>query len=146
MGETRLEYLERLLGDSADKHAKEIQAAHAKVGDLHAAIKSCAKSEHHSSLEKRIDYLEKFIGESADKAEQSKKDILGHRKDFADHKTSMETRLEYVERNLGDSSDRHTQEIRAAHAKLGDLHVAIKSCAKSDHHSSLEHRLNHLER
>ena len=34
--ETHLEYIESMLADSADKHAKDIEAAKSGLGDLHA--------------------------------------------------------------------------------------------------------------
>lgn len=140
--ETRLEYLESLLGDNADKHAQEIADAKSKLGDLHAALKSCARSDHHVGLEKRMDYLEKFLGESADKQEQELKE---HKKGAEGHKTNMETRLEFLERMIGDSADKHAKELAEAKNKLGDLHAAVKSCAKTDHHASLEQRMDYLE-
>ena len=51
--ETRLEYMEVLLGDSADKHANEIGAAHTKMAALHSSLESCANKDHHMSLETR---------------------------------------------------------------------------------------------
>ena len=56
-----------MLGDSAEKHAKEIEAANEKLKDLHAALKTCAKTEHHATLEERMKFVEKLLGESADK-------------------------------------------------------------------------------
>merc|ERR1719157_352983 len=101
--ETRLEYLESLLGDTADRHAQSIEDAKAQLGDVRAALDSCAKTEHHCSLDQRVGYLEGFLGESADKHEE--------------HKTTMETRLEYMESLFGNSADKHAKEIEEAHAK-----------------------------
>merc|ERR1719272_1897161 len=90
--ETRLEYIEGMLGDSADKHAKEIEhlsSSHAaKLADLHLAVSVCAKTDHHVTLEQRLDFLERTLGESA---EQSLKEIDTGKSALESHKTSMET-------------------------------------------------------
>merc|ERR1719305_340385 len=100
--------------------------------DLHSAIQSCVKTDHHTSMEQRLNTLEKVIGESADKHDN--------------HKTTMETRLEYIEGLIGDSADKHVKEIAAAKEKMKDLHSAIQSCVKTDHHTSMEQRVNYLEK
>ena len=46
----------------------------------------------------------------------------------------------------GDSADEHSKEIEAAHPRLVDLHDAIQKCAKSEHHNSLEQRMDYLEK
>merc|ERR1719469_1331578 len=58
----RMAFVEKLRGDSADKHTKEIEA-------LKQAHSKHAKSldEHHATVEQRIDYVEKMLGDSADK-------------------------------------------------------------------------------
>jgi len=56
--EGRLKYLEDLIGDNADKHWKEIQAAHKKLGSIDDAVSSCAKAEQHDHLHKRLAALE----------------------------------------------------------------------------------------
>jgi len=131
--ETRLEFLEGLLGDSAEKHASEIDAAKNRMADLHAAIASCAKTDHHASLETRMEYLENVLGESADKHD-------GLNQKHAAHKTAMEQRLEYIEAMLGDAADKHSKELNAAKSKLGGVDQAIGAAAKS------EQRVNYLER
>jgi hypothetical protein len=56
--EGRLRYLEDLIGDNADKHWKEIQAAQKKLGSLDGAVDACAKAEQHDHLHKRLAALE----------------------------------------------------------------------------------------
>jgi len=144
--ETRLKFIEDLIGDNADKHSKEIDAAKSKLGDLDKAIAACAKQEHHSSLEERVNYLESFIGESADKHAKALKDLQDHKATFVEHKETMETRLEYLEALIGDNADKHWKEIEAAKNKLGDLDKAIAASAKHDHLQSIEERMNFLEK
>merc|ERR1719281_629506 len=52
--EKRMEFIERTIGESADKLSK------------------VATVDGHASLEGRLDYLEKFLGESADNHEEHK--------------------------------------------------------------------------
>ena len=62
--ETRLEYMEALLGDSADEHAEEIEAAHAKMVDLHSVLESCANKDQRMSLETRLGYMAALLGDA----------------------------------------------------------------------------------
>lgn len=129
--ETRLEYIEAMIGDNADKHAGEIEKAKGRTGSLEAAIRKCAAHDHVSGMEKRVDYLEKCLGESADNHDN--------------HKANMEQRLEYIEALVGDNADKHWKEIQAANGKLGDVHAALKQCAKAETHGEVEKRLGFLE-
>jgi hypothetical protein len=141
--ESRVEYLEALIGDSADKHVKEIGIAASKLDSLHKAVAECAKLEHQNSIDNRIVYLENFIGESADKHD---KDISDAKRNFVQHTTTMETRLEFVEGLVGDSADKHGKEIAAANDKMHDLNMAIRACATAENHANLEQRLAYLEK
>merc|ERR1719203_2713997 len=61
----RLKYLEQKLGDSADKHAREIGSlrdAHSKHGSDLDNLKSLHKKA--STVDERLDYIEKSIGDS----------------------------------------------------------------------------------
>ena len=71
----RIDYLERLLGDSADKHQRELAAlkeAHTKSVAAHA--KSAKDLEglkalhaHHAAMGERIEYLQTMLGAVSDK-------------------------------------------------------------------------------
>jgi hypothetical protein len=129
--EDRMEFLEAKIGDSAEKHAKEIDAVKKNHGDLHKVVAACAKQEHHTSLEKRMAFVEKELGESAEKHDT--------------HKTSMEDRMEFLEAKIGDSAEKHSKEIEACKKNHGDLHKVVQNCAKQDHASSLDKRLGFIE-
>jgi chromosome segregation ATPase len=116
--ESRLEFLEALIGDSADKHANELASALDKMKDLHSAVESCAKAEHHSSMEQRVEYLEKA------------------------YKTTMESRLQTVEGLIGDSAEKHSKELTSVVDKMQDLQSAIESSTKG----KIEQRMDHLEK
>merc|ERR1712054_447825 len=106
--EQRLEYLEALLGDSADKHAKEIDAAKGKLGDLHKAISQCAKAEHHGNLESRVDKIERMFGDHKD---GSGRDVTELRQFQDSYMKTMEQRLEYMEQMLSSSTDNKAKDI-----------------------------------
>jgi len=71
----RVDYVEKLLGDSADKHTAEIEALKVAHSKHEAAFGKHAKdfdalrtaSAHHASLSERVVYMEKLLGDSADK-------------------------------------------------------------------------------
>lgn len=71
----RIDYLEKMLGDSADTHAQELQAlkeAHSKTASAqgkHAKHLESLQGLHsnHSSMNERMDYLESMLGDSAEK-------------------------------------------------------------------------------
>eukprot|EP00425_Heterocapsa_triquetra_P044341 CAMPEP_0195079374 /NCGR_PEP_ID=MMETSP0448-20130528/21306_1 /TAXON_ID=66468 /ORGANISM="Heterocapsa triquestra, Strain CCMP 448" /LENGTH=80 /DNA_ID=CAMNT_0040112201 /DNA_START=18 /DNA_END=257 /DNA_ORIENTATION=+ len=74
MGE-RISYLEKLLNDSADKHAMELQnlkdahnkhaSGHSKVSKDLDALKSA--HEKHATTAERLSYIERMLGDSADR-------------------------------------------------------------------------------
>jgi hypothetical protein len=86
--ETRLENLEALLGESTERHAKELENAKKKLGSLDSALSKCADAKHHSSLQERVAYLEQTIGDSVD--------------DHTQHKNSIDGRLDGIDRKLRD--------------------------------------------
>lgn len=143
--EERMEYVEALIGDNADKHWKEIQEHKGKMGDIHAALKKCAKEDNHGNLEKKVAYLENLLGDSfskhkAEVAESQKKHTT------VEQHQSLETRMEYLEALLGDSADKHSKELEKAQSQVKDLHGAIKACAKMEHHATTQERLDYLEK
>jgi hypothetical protein len=101
--ETRIEYVEALVGDSASEHAKEIALAKTKLGDIHAALTRCVQSEHHGSLEQRIGHLESTFTECMDKA---KGDIEGSHK-------YIEDRLDQMTLYLNEYMSSYTREFAA---------------------------------
>jgi len=147
--ECRLEYIEATLGDCADKHGKELEAAHGKLQDLHAAVNSCAKSEHHNTLEARMEYLESLIGDSADKHEKAGKDLEAAHSRVKDlgsklsgegalrdqrHDT-LEERFQSLERHVGDHSENHVrkmQTLEAGHVKLKNLQDELNGILRGE--------------
>merc|ERR1712216_868177 len=74
--EERIAFLEKDLGDSAEKHATtatELEAAKTRLSELHDGHKQ--RAEHHASLEERISFIEKDLGDSADKHDKAAKEM-----------------------------------------------------------------------
>lgn len=151
-------YVEKLLGDSADKHAKELanlKAAHDKHASDLAGVK--AAHVHHATIQDRVDYIEKKIGDSADK---HAKEVQALKDAYAKHVVELtgvkasqgtnirlEDRISYIEKLVGDSASKHMQELEAmkAHcngtfAKFDQLHGG-----HSQHVGTLQERVDHLE-
>ena len=89
----RVDCLEKLLGDTAEKHAhwEEMHVEQARL-QKQQEEQQC---EHHSSLQERMDYMEKLLGDSADKHAQTelqrqasklRKDLEGR----SEHHVTME--------------------------------------------------------
>mmetsp|Transcript_956 Transcript_956/g.3389 ORF Transcript_956/g.3389 Transcript_956/m.3389 type:complete len:609 (+) Transcript_956:886-2712(+) len=151
----RVDYLEKVTGDSADRHTEEfrsLQDSHARFVEEVAGLK--AQTAHHASLPERLSYLEKRLGDSADrhaKELQALKEAHDrHVQDFADSKEkhcTVEERLGYLERLLGESADRHAKELKAlrdVHAKHAKELQDVKE--SHAHHASLPERIEYLER
>jgi len=64
----RIEYLEKLLGDSTEKQRTELRALKEEQDKYLKNLEDVSKqAAHHASLPERVDYLEKLMGQSADK-------------------------------------------------------------------------------
>ena len=86
----RLDYIESLLNDSADKHEKELEDlknAHASMADAHneKAGAHASMAEHHSSMAERLDYIESLLNDSADKHAAELEALKGSHGAHADH-------------------------------------------------------------
>mmetsp|Transcript_60131 Transcript_60131/g.140539 ORF Transcript_60131/g.140539 Transcript_60131/m.140539 type:complete len:625 (+) Transcript_60131:53-1927(+) len=151
MGE-RLRFLEQALGDSADKHSRELKA-HKDV-----------REQQHASLEEKVRYLEKLIGDSADEharkleahrrdLEEQRRNFSSHQHAFDEHKTQVkaqqaaverhatfEQRLDFLERSVGDSAQQHLSQLHAAKAEFEQKHEAHYAAA-----GTLADRLKYLE-
>ncbi|CAE6912035.1 unnamed protein product [Symbiodinium sp. CCMP2592] len=129
----RMEYLEQFMGDSLGKHEKELAATAAKVGD-HADKHGKALAELQAKITS----------------------------DTKSSHASLAERLQYVEQLLGDSVSKHAQELESAKAKLEEMHVRVSGCEAhgdslkmdhngskarlEEHHATLQQRLDFLEK
>merc|ERR1719296_282964 len=133
----RVDYLESLLGDSADRHAKELEALKAAHASHASAVSKHAKflddhkdsmSGHHDTLKERIDDIENILGLHADK----------HGDGLAEAASKMDqlhTRLAAVEKFGG-----HIDELRRSHGSLAKEKEAI-----AGHHANLRERLEAMD-
>lgn len=139
----RMDYLESFLGESADKHAKELQAQ--------AAQHQVGLMDHKTSMETRLEYLEALLGDSADKHSKEITAAQGKLADLhiaiqscakAELHGVLEERILAIE-SLGfkDLQGEHSQ----TRGQLGLLQSALSNCARSDHHETLQQRLAFLE-
>eukprot|EP00416_Gambierdiscus_australes_P013357 CAMPEP_0171121536 /NCGR_PEP_ID=MMETSP0766_2-20121228/102746_1 /TAXON_ID=439317 /ORGANISM="Gambierdiscus australes, Strain CAWD 149" /LENGTH=673 /DNA_ID=CAMNT_0011584321 /DNA_START=9 /DNA_END=2027 /DNA_ORIENTATION=+ len=130
----RVAYLEKLLGDSAEKHSKELESLksmHSRhVNDTkstHSSLQALVQQEkdhreqHHASIQARLNLLESALGESADRQAKELETLKGsHNRMFGGHATVAE-RLSCVERQLGDSADKQKQELSSAHSRIEQM-------------------------
>jgi len=107
----RLDYLERLLGDSAAIHRKALKSLESTGAQLHAL---------HASLPERLAVLEKRLGEATDRhAKQLKalaeaqKRQMDHMKGASQSHASFEGRLASVEQGAAEVAEALRDEIRA---------------------------------
>jgi hypothetical protein len=128
--ETRLEYIEGLIGDSADKHVKEIAAAKERMKDLHSAIQSCVKADHHMSLEQRLT-------------------------EYDQRHMSTEERVDGMERKMNNDGEHHSRKLSALelnHGKVKTAHDELNNFLHGEKtlrelsHTKLEERLFPVER
>ncbi|CAK9114565.1 unnamed protein product [Durusdinium trenchii] len=147
--EERMRYLEQLMGDSADRHAKDLKA-HKEV-----------QGQQHASLEERMKYIEKVLGDSAEEhakllakhkkdLEDHKQSFLSHQRDFDEHRAQLKThqatiekhatleqRLDFLEKAIGDSAQQHMKQLQAHKADVDQKHQA---------HSSIGDRVEYIEK
>eukprot|EP00930_Biecheleria_cincta_P083353 TRINITY_DN72938_c0_g1_i1.p1 TRINITY_DN72938_c0_g1~~TRINITY_DN72938_c0_g1_i1.p1 ORF type:complete len:1818 (+),score=410.71 TRINITY_DN72938_c0_g1_i1:251-5455(+) len=137
----RVDYVEKLLGDSADKHSRALDAAQVRLDQLHGRLSSCerhgstleelkkahgmmqtdktALDSHHATLKERVDFLETFVGESADK-----------------HTKELE--------NLKALHTKTTADAKAQHGKINEQLEKEKN-ARDSHHATMQERLTYME-
>jgi len=144
----RVDYLESLVGDSSERHSKELdalKASHAKLlSDAkanHSRLSEVMSQEkeardgHHASIQERVNYLEGIMGDSADKHERHIRALEAHKASHAklagelkaldQHHVGLSERLQELQRRWGDTSDTHLQELQSVHAKIEQLHSRL---------------------
>jgi len=126
----RLEYLEQTLGDSADKHSRELSqlaAAHSRHASDLDGLKSLHK-QGSASMEERLAYVEKVLGDSADK----------HAEDLADLRRAHDQ----LHGRLGACEGHGTvlSELQRAHGSLVNEKATLQT-----HHATLQERVSYLE-
>ncbi|CAJ1432565.1 unnamed protein product [Effrenium voratum] len=164
----RVEYLEKLCGDSADKHSgqlqqlEELRSGHEDAKSHMERLRQEKESLHkrHTGFEERIATLERFINDTHDKhsrelaeARTAHGRVSSDAQALKERHASVEERLKFLEQTLGDSADRHSQhaqELKQAKTQLDALHGKLgeeqsQRQAREKHHSSLEERVRYME-
>jgi len=181
--EERLKYVEKVMGDSADKH-RELQKMHQMLHDSHKQSAGDLDNAHkkmldvHATLQQRVNYLEKLVGDSADKHEKHVQDLEMLHRHLQDHSNkvmeihgnlegdkkcreaihaTIDQRVQFLEKAMGDSADKH-KEMFAMHQDLADRHNSHKNDTElagkklSDAHGtvlelvSVPQRISYLEK
>jgi hypothetical protein len=121
----RIEYVEKLLGDSVDKHAKW-EAAHGNLSKLQKEQE--ARGVHHAALQERVDNLERALGD------------YGRKHTAYD---DLQYRVLQVEKLVADPPLDHAN-WQLIHSKLDALEK--KNESRRDESMSLQDRLSGLEK
>jgi len=136
--EQRMAYIEQMLGDSADKHAK-LEAGHSNLRKLQKEQE--ARGAHHAAMQERITYLENAIGDSADKHakwEASHGKLAKLHNEHSQNHAAVEQRISYIEEMLGDTADKHAK-WEAAHGAISRLQRELE--ARTTQHDLLLDRV-----
>mmetsp|Transcript_51792 Transcript_51792/g.150580 ORF Transcript_51792/g.150580 Transcript_51792/m.150580 type:complete len:1459 (-) Transcript_51792:92-4468(-) len=154
----RLEYLEKVLGNSAERHTRELQAAHNRLDELHGRLAEAHGSagERETSLHRRVERLEQLLEETSRIQQQDSQAVrAAHAQLHGDltrvheeRHASLAERVSFLEKKLGDSADKHARELQVAHAKVDEMHLRLNEQhgGLKERHGSLESRMQAVER
>eukprot|EP00435_Cladocopium_sp_Y103_P039146 s2194_g10.t1 len=125
----RLDYLEKLMGDSAARHARDLAAAHQKIQDHSFQSKGHVQEQmaYQTSLASRVEFLEKSLGDSAAKqgqelrdAHQKISDLHGLTEHSERKHSSLQERMDFIENLLGDNVQKHSVSDRCSMLSCGE--------------------------
>ncbi|CAE7633212.1 unnamed protein product [Symbiodinium pilosum] len=148
----RMDFLEKAMGDSFEKHAKElaataakVEAAHGKVSEERVAREAHAASldslkKAHTSLQGEKQSLEKNHSALAESLEKAHSALSSQKAQQEVAHASLRERVEFLESSLGENADKHGKalaELKASHNKV--------LSAKESSHASLTERLAYIE-
>lgn len=151
----RLDYLEKLMGDSAARHARDLAAAHQKIQDHSVQSKGHVQEQlaYQISLASRVEFLEKSLGDSAAKQSQELRDA--HQKitdlhgltEHSERKhSSLQERMDFIENLLGDNVQKHSEELKKTQDRLSELRGKLGvSMRGGEIQVTVESRLKYLE-
>mmetsp|Transcript_39443 Transcript_39443/g.126416 ORF Transcript_39443/g.126416 Transcript_39443/m.126416 type:complete len:657 (-) Transcript_39443:336-2306(-) len=158
----RIDYMERLVGESFDKHARQLEDAHSKLEQLHGRLSGCEAghgelkklgADHslkHASMGERAAYLERALGDSAEKhmrelenlkaaTEKHMRETHGRQSAVEQAHATVQQRLQVLENSLGDSADKHMKELNDVKATMGKLSGGMQA------HATVAERLAFIE-
>ncbi|CAJ1435730.1 unnamed protein product, partial [Effrenium voratum] len=153
----RLDYLEKLMGDSADRHTRELAATRQRFQD-HSAQSKGLQEQMATSLASRVEFLEKSLGDSAAKhcqelrdAHQKITDLHGQITEHSARKhATLQERMDFIEHMIGDNVQRHGEELKKTQQKVSELHGKLGagpagSRNNGDSQVTFANRLQYLE-
>mmetsp|Transcript_147351 Transcript_147351/g.471083 ORF Transcript_147351/g.471083 Transcript_147351/m.471083 type:complete len:1069 (-) Transcript_147351:390-3596(-) len=116
------------LEEAHEQHGQQLEAAHAKIGELHDNVKARRPGSP-------------MAGSGGGSAQQGGDPTSG-----AGRKPSIEERLDFVEKALGDATMKHVQWMdlaNSAHAELAIVHgrMTAEIAAREDGHAALDDRI-----
>jgi chromosome segregation ATPase len=152
----RMDYLEKLIGDNADKHSKELEAAHHKLTATRDKL-----DEASQMMDASHGKIDGFHGDLQAKIDGLHSSFMAGQDGFQESHHSIGERLAYLERLMGDSADLHEETKKTmndAHQKLAEIHGHIQG-EKQDvqnsitgwreqherHSATLEQRVEYVE-
>lgn len=136
----RVDYLQKLVGDSIANNAKEFEVSSKRLQDALGRMeveKEARESRQASDTRHFLDL-------------ESHNDSVAHRLEQLEQYISAE-RLEGIEKYISVSVEKHEKHVKAlevANTKLGDIHAHMheEKESREHHHAMMKHRLECLER
>jgi len=146
----RIQYLESLIGDSADKHRRELEAAHAKIRE---------HSERHSQ---ELEATDQKLQQAHGRLDQLHSHVLQSHQSVADHHVAasqtLEQRLERVEQTQGTTEAQMSSnlegQLSSLKARIQSIEGAVMASTSTDkdsksilqnHHATLKERVDYME-
>lgn len=152
----RMAYIEKVVGDSFDKHDKALKAAHSKLDQMHGTFgqQHGFLKDGHDTIQSRLDQLEQLVRDSVDRhsreieaSKASHTKLSNDAKVRETHGTTLQQRLEFLEKAVGDSVEKHAKEIDFSRNKLDQLHSRLgEHHAQLVHHATLAERISYVEK
>jgi len=142
-----MEYLEKLMGDSADKHSSELGQAHTKLDQLRGRLTTleAARDQHHA-------HIQELVGrekEARDKQHEHHQELLGRER--AANEGRHRDIHEVIQKERKAREQHHgmlhdlVHKEKAARGAIEEL-LAQEKAERSKHHSSFEERIESVQK
>jgi len=170
----RLEYLERFVGESSDKHEKhfkDLETAHNRLKEVQTltASEKVTRDQHKTAMEERIFLIERQMGEASEnhsKALESleanlrklrcgldelQSSFKGEKETRDSHHSTVGDRLDYLEKFVSESSDKHdkhSKDLETMHGRLKEINGQMggERLAREQHNAAVDGRLDTVEK
>lgn len=138
----RVDYLENILGESADKHAEQLAIAQENMNNLHAKVTELGSlngeqlANAHETLENLKEILQQQQNDGAAHQDALAERFAKEQDARSNHAANVAERISYLESVVGDSAGKHNQENQKLHAKIEVLQEHLATHA--EHGTSIE--------